>query len=197
MGERKSPGHESSPPRPDFHEFSLVLFPRRSLSLSLSSPRLLITGSNFYEGEIWRPVYDKPVTEGQGRYRERGYGATMVKSLEGCISLAGRASAEWLEMIAARPKQYCKNMSYIINAKARSLLARPLSNSQYIFIGLIDFSRAVAVILSKVAAAQLRVADPINFYFSFRCMRDSSWNECRPSEMVVEEDRTNVISRVR
>lgn len=64
------------------------VFPR-----SLSSPRLLITGSNFYEGEIWRrPVYNKPMTEGQGRYRERGYGATMVKSLEGCISLAGRAS---------------------------------------------------------------------------------------------------------
>lgn len=100
-------------------------------------------------------------------------------------------------MIAARPKQYCKNMSYIINAKARSVLARPLSNSQYIFIGLIDFSRAVAVILSKVAAVQLALR-PINFYFPFRCMGDSSLNECRPSEMVeVLEDRMNVIFRVR
>lgn len=69
-------------------------------------------------------------------------------------------------MIAARPKQYCKNMSYIINAKARSVLARPLSNSQYIFIGLIDFSRAVAVILSKVAALQL--ASRIQSTFTFR-----------------------------
>lgn len=69
-------------------------------------------------------------------------------------------------MIAARPKQYCKNMSYIINAKACSVLARPLSNSQYIFIGLIDFSRAVAVILSKVAAVQL--ASRIQSTFTFR-----------------------------
>lgn len=42
----------------------------------------------------------------------------------------------------------------------------PLSNSQYIFIGLIDFSRAVAVILSKVAA--LPLASRIQSTFTFR-----------------------------
>lgn len=103
-------------------------------------------------------------------------------------------------MIAARPKQYCKNMSYIINARARTLAhhARPLSNSQYIFIGLIDFSRAPSVIFLKVAA--LPLASPSQSTFTFRFgAREIRFPTARPANgsASLADDEAGVISRAR
>lgn len=107
-------------------------------------------------------MYNKPVTEGQGKIP--GTRATMVKSVEGCISLAGSARRSGARNDCS--KQCCKNMSYIINAKARSVCSAHCLIANIYSSGLIDFSRAVAVILSKVAA--LPLASRIQSTFTFR-----------------------------
>lgn len=49
----------------------------------------------------------------------RTYGATMAES-RGVHPISDNGDGVELEMIAARPRQYYKNMSYIINACART-----------------------------------------------------------------------------
>lgn len=72
----------------------------------------------------------------------------MVKSVEGCIPLAVAAGGVWLEMIArSNTARTCHTLL------TRAQDTRPLSNSQYIFIGLIDFSRTPRVVFVKVGRA--------------------------------------------
>lgn len=83
----------------------------------------------------------------------------------GCIPLAVAAGGVWLEMIArSNTTRTCHTLL------TRGQDTRPLSNSQYIFIGLIDFSRAPRVVFVKVGRATC-AAKPISFYFRFRCTR--------------------------